>query len=1137
MDDLELLRQYAATNSEEAFTTLAQRYVNLVYSAAQRQVRNPHLAEEIAQAVFLILARKAESIPPGTIVSGWLIRTTRYAAANAIRREQTRQHHEREAMTATLHLSESDAAWERIAPLLDEALVGLRDKDRDALVLRFFEKKSFREVGDALGTSEDNAQKRVTRALDKLRHFFGRHGHTIPTVALAGALTANGVQAAPAALVASITTAVLVKGGAAAISGASLCQATLQMLARARFKMFAWRSAAVFLIAATVLLVVQNQRSQSPSAQVQLQTPATEPPGFPAPASPAFAAASTALQPGERRFAFRVVDATNDAPLSGVKLTLMEFTDLPSRSTNVLVTDRNGFGLFPPPRVDVKNWNYRIEAFRDGYVPKYVSWSSSQGDVFAEFPTDYTTKLERGVMIGGVVVSENSEPISGVRVVFSVSGASPGASKERERLTMMGEYHQELADAEGRWTCNHVPEKFGMITWRLIHRGHQEVTYGTTAPEADNSFGFTRLPKADYLAGRALMPMKRGLVVAGIVVDEAGQPVMNAKVTQGRDFTRRPEASVLTDGEGRFRFQNAREKETTLTVQASGFAPQDRKLKPRVDLEEQKFTLSKGGVLRGRVLDESSQPIAKAAVRVAPDGSSSDTFEWRGKTDAEGRFEWLNAPLASQKYSASATDYDSKSSGELPTDGVERIITLTKNTRQRLRLTTRAFDAETKQLIETFKVALAEAQEPVTNGASIMGLGFSTPQPKGEGRAGLCTVTMSSYTTRFAAEVQADGYLPTRLTNVNSGQGELTLDFELKKGKAVRGVVRSPDGQPVEGAQVLLLAETDQIQMHHPAQFQADDSRISGRARTDTQGRFTLPPKLEMNSIIASHTLGFAIISVDELKSREEIILQSWGRIEGVFKVGAQPVADQAVGLENFYWRFGGWSALMIRLVARTDAEGRFIFEGVPPGERKIASGPRLRDGRLSAPAINHEQFVLVKPGETTHVALGGSGRAVVGRISTADLGKPVNWQQDDIHILTLKVEIPPEAVMPVRGDFDSDPAYGSAINAYAERSRPFWLSEAGKEAQRMQRTYALQFHPDGSFRVNDVPPGTYELSVTPMEPPAPVVSAGGGTVLPRFGTTPIGALKLEIVVPEAGDAQTDAAVDLGVLRLNPASR
>ena len=697
---------------------------------------------------------------------------------------------------------------------------------------------------------------------------------------------------------------------------------------------------------------------------------------------------------------------------------------------------------------------------------------------------------------------------------------------------MMGNYHQEATDPEGRWSCNHVPEKFGMITWSLIHREYQDVTYGTSAPEAGSSIGLNRLPKADYLAGRALMTMKRGLVVAGIVVDEAGQPVVNTKVTLGHYYDK-PEANVMTDAKGKFQFQNGRPKETFLTVQASGFAPQDRKFTPQPDAVEQRFVLNRGGLLRGRVLEESGHSISKASIMAESDPNNHNTFEWRGRTDAEGRFEWTNAPLEKTAYRVGAGEYDSKSGLVWPADGTEHVVTLTKNTRKRLLLTTRAFDAETKQPIEAFKVAVAEGQEPVTNGNAIVGLGLSTPQPKGEGRAGVGTVTLSSYTTRFAAEIQADGYLPTRVTNVNSGQGELTLDFELKKGDPVRGVVRLPDGEPLEGALVMLLAERDQVQMLLPAQFQADRVPIAGRTQTDAQGRFHFAPRLEMNCVIVSHALGFAEVSVDALQQLSEIVLQPWGRIKGDLKVGTQPSANQTIQLQNMYWRFTGWPSLMLMLQVQTDDGGHFVFEGVPPGQRKVSFSPKFRKDKMGALGFSHDQIVVVAPGETSYVTLGGAGRAVVGRISAEGISKPIEWAQD-VHKLTLKVGLPPEAVVPERNAFASDQNYSNAMQHYIDRSRAYWLSDAGREAQRMERTYMLLFSPDGSFRVNDVPPGTYELSVTPTEPPAPVKMAGGGTSFFAVGTTPIGSVKVEVVVPEIGDAQEGTPVDLGMFRLKP---
>jgi len=164
-DDMELVRLYAANQSETAFAALVARYLNLVYSVALRQGGRPELAEEVAQTVFVILARKAGSLGPKTILSGWLYRTACFVSAAALKRELRRHRREQEAqIEMNACPNEPDSQWERLAPLLDEAMLHLRERDRNALVLRFFQNKSMREVGLALGVEERAAQKRVAGA-------------------------------------------------------------------------------------------------------------------------------------------------------------------------------------------------------------------------------------------------------------------------------------------------------------------------------------------------------------------------------------------------------------------------------------------------------------------------------------------------------------------------------------------------------------------------------------------------------------------------------------------------------------------------------------------------------------------------------------------------------------------------------------------------------------------------------------------------------------------------------------------------------------------------------------------------------------------------------------------------------------
>ena len=257
-EDHALLAKFAA-GDEDAFTELVGRHIDLVYSAALRQVRDAHTAGDVTSAVFVVLARKASQLSHNVILAAWLHRTTRYAALKALRAQARRKHYEEEAahMQESLRTEEIAAVWEEVAPLLDDALTQLSSRDHEAVALRFFQNKTYPQIAQLLGGAEDGARKRVDRAVEKLRRLLSQRGVNISGSLLVEMISKNSIRPAPVTLAASLRP----------LSGAS----SMASLANETLRAIRWRtwkqvlgSLAALLVASGILLAVTAATASSP---------------------------------------------------------------------------------------------------------------------------------------------------------------------------------------------------------------------------------------------------------------------------------------------------------------------------------------------------------------------------------------------------------------------------------------------------------------------------------------------------------------------------------------------------------------------------------------------------------------------------------------------------------------------------------------------------------------------------------------------------------------------------------------------------------------------------------------------------------------------------------------------------------
>jgi RNA polymerase sigma factor (sigma-70 family) len=1069
MNDWELLQDYARHGSEAAFQTLVERYLNLVHSVASRHVRDTQLAEEVCQAVFILMARKARTLKEGIVLSGWLFRTTRFVAARALRGEQRRQRREQEACEMQT-LTTSDENWRRIEPNLDEALEHLGAADRNLLLLRFYEGRNHKEAGAALGLSEDAARKRGTRALERLRHWFAGRGIALSATVLAAALASNAVQAAPAGLAESVFAAT---GKATGATLPGLAGDTLNAWRLAKTKVTALWAGIGVGVALLIVPMAQHLKWQHDTAATGMapqDAPSTAVANV-ASSQKLFdrrATASAKKRGGTLRL--HVVAKDSGEPVAGARLAIVKVPNW--EQTYDQSTDENGICDIELPanlgRLDVG-------VLSPGWGARFATWKRLDDD---PIPAEYTLRVERVTnSVGGWIRDGNGKPVSGATIWLEFGGTGDASWREtpRERVGVMFEAPVATSDSEGHWLCAVIPQENPGFSLKAKHPD-----FAPTPIASSNSWSRVEQKDQETLqqlwAGTLVAKLGPALEIRGRVTDEKGEPLVAARVDHN------PASSdalhIKTDTNGGFVIPKLKSGKYGLAVSAEGFAPEYREVDVQPGLEPLPIVLKPGAVLRLRLQDEAGTAVRGATVILEQWGQQRQALNWSAQTDDDGRIEWTSAPRDERLELCARGDGWCYTRGVIVTaDGEEHTITM----KPALTLDGYVTDAVTGDAIGSFKVFPGYGEG---RGEQVWERGDTR-----QGLHGNFTLVFGESQQPWQLRVEAEGYEPFT-------SGPVPPDYlgryevGLKRADAhsrIRGVVLLPNGSPAAGASVALLT-LDYGATLRPGSFV--EQGYGNLAKADAAGHFTFVANARAHSVAAVSAAGFIKKRVRNPAEPVTLKLERWGTIEGTVAESLRVRPMEWLALEDdTTWNYHGSVGLDINAFqAKPDANGHFVFKQAPAGWFSL-----YINRRMGTP-MSWRTPVEVRPGETTSVRIGGAGRTVTGQLILRG-GSSEIWKRPE----TYAVLNPKGPRLPPPEKPNADEAGLWAVD--------FWQSQAGRDYSDRNRGFGLSVETNGFFEAEGVLPGAYELFVV----------AGGAS------------LNKEVTIPEA-DLTEEVVVDLGTL-------
>lgn len=601
-----------------------------------------------------------------------------------------------------------------------------------------------------------------------------------------------------------------------------------------------------------------------------------------------------------------VVADVKGQPIAQANVTARIITagDEPTDNETTLETNENGRVLVQLPSSPLSYLG--ITVGKEHYVPMRARFSDASGVIDA--PREHAFELERGTNMVGLVANSQGHPIADAKVALHFIGLKDSDKTQRNQRHFWDYF--KVTDAQGKWTSNEVPSDFHTLHLTITHPDYLE--FSDTIQVTAGS------PKRAIIS-----KLGDGIRVEGVVKSPAGEPVHDAFVSLGGN--RSTSTGFLTtksDDRGRFVFPHVEEGENVVTVISDSWSPELKVVlvEPRMPVVD--VTLEPPSRLVIRVVGTTGEPIP--SVWIAPEawrnyGSLSSDFGLPRETDNFGMWIWDAAPKDAVTFSVLKTGMMAIRNITLSAADEPNVLTMLSP----FQISGSVRDEETRQPITSFQIVRGQKQGARTTWSQNSARAFTQ---------GEFLTSFSEPSEGYVVRVEANGYKPATSRLVKAEEGSVHLEFELRRGQGLHGVVVSPDSKNAEGAVVIVGTPRERITIRNGLDI---GSRDNTQSRTGGDGRFRIANVPETDySIVVVHPTGFAILSMEELEDTRSIQLMEWGTISGTFR-------DVEGGRENQYV-----SALVnienenttieFSYSGKTDRRGSFSFKNVIPGKAKV---------------------------------------------------------------------------------------------------------------------------------------------------------------------------------------------------------